>query len=153
MQINISDTKQVSMCSRCGMVLARRAERAPDDAASPAGDSGRAPRDSRPRTQPARWALISNHGAALAYVARHPDATLRQVAGAVGVTERSATAMLRDLREAGYVDARRVGRRNRYTVDLNRPLRRAAYQESTVGELLGALHALAPDTQEPARAI
>jgi len=32
-----------------------------------------------------RWRLFSNHGLVLAYILRHPDATLRQMAFAIGV--------------------------------------------------------------------
>lgn len=89
-----------------------------------------------------RWGLISNHGAALGVIARDPNITVREVAQAVGVTERSATNILRDLRDAGFVDVQRVGRRNYYSVKLEQRLRREGYQESTVGELLAALHAM-----------
>lgn len=89
-----------------------------------------------------RWGLISNHGAALGVLARDPKITVRDLAQQVGVTERSATNILRDLRDAGFVDVQRVGRRNLYSVNLEQKLRRAGYRESTVGELLEALHAM-----------
>ncbi|MDA0366648.1 MAG: helix-turn-helix domain-containing protein [Chloroflexi bacterium] len=89
-----------------------------------------------------RWGLISNHGAALGVLARDPNVTVRDLAQSIGVTERSATNILRDLRDGGFVNVRRVGRRNLYSVNLEQKLRRAGYRESTVGELLAALHAM-----------
>ncbi|MDA1003196.1 MAG: helix-turn-helix domain-containing protein [Chloroflexi bacterium] len=67
---------------------------------------------------------------------------MRDLAQSIGVTERSATNILRDLRDGGFVNVRRVGRRNLYSVNLEQKLRRAGYRESTVGELLAALHAM-----------
>jgi DNA-binding transcriptional ArsR family regulator len=72
------------------------------------------------------WTLLTNHGAALLYVAEHPDATIRAVADAIGVQERAAARILSQLREAGYLTAQRVGRRNVYQLHLSVPLRHDA---------------------------
>lgn len=115
-----------------------------DRAGAPsAADEGREDRRAH------RWGLISNHGVALGVLARDPHVTVREVAQAVGVTERSATNLLRDLRDAGFVDVRRVGRRNVYSVNYEQQLRRDGYVESTVGELLAALHAMTDLDAEP----
>ena len=124
-----------------------------DMTSSNAGDPsrpGRTPARSRRADREAavrslRWALVSHHGAVLGVLAQKPDVTVREVAATIGVTERSATNILRDLRDAGYVDARRVGRRNIYTVNTAQRLRRPEYSASTVRELLAALHALDAD--------
>jgi hypothetical protein len=84
----------------------------------------------------ARWALLTNHGAALLYVARHPNATVREVGDGVGITERAAARILRDLRDARYLHATRTGRRNSYEVDHSRPLRHTATQHRQVSDLL-----------------
>jgi DNA-binding MarR family transcriptional regulator len=62
------------------------------------------------------WKLISSHGLVLAYVDRHPEATLRQIAQDVGLTERRVMELLVDLRKAGLISTRRSGRRNSYQV-------------------------------------
>lgn len=85
------------------------------------------------------WALLTNHGAALLYVARHPNATVRQVGDGVGITERAAARILRDLRDVGYLQATRVGRRNSYQVDPSRPLRHSATRDHQVSDLLVGL--------------
>ena len=63
------------------------------------------------------WTFLSNHGHVLVHLGRHPDARVRDIAGAVGITERSAQGILADLEASGYVTAMRVGRRNSYTVN------------------------------------
>src|SRR4051794_39649419 len=67
-----------------------------------------------------RWTFMTNHAAALLHVAEHPDSTIREVAASVGVTERAAARILKDLRDDGYLEVVRVGRRNAYNVDLSR---------------------------------
>lgn len=85
------------------------------------------------------WALLTNHGAVLLYVAEHADATVRQVGDGVGITERAAARILRDLREAGYLHATRVGRRNSYEIDRSQPLRHRAAGTARVSDLLCGL--------------
>jgi hypothetical protein len=85
------------------------------------------------------WALLTNHGASLLYVARHPNATVRQVGDGVGVTERAAARILRDLREEGYLKTTRVGRRNSYEIDASLPMRHSATRHRQVADLLVGL--------------
>ena len=66
------------------------------------------------------WAFLSNHGAALVYLVTYPDSTIAHLALAVGVSERTAVRLARDLRAGGYLIATRAGRRNSYIVDLGR---------------------------------
>jgi DNA-binding IclR family transcriptional regulator len=61
-----------------------------------------------------RWLLVSRHGLALLQIARNPTSSAREVAEAIGITERQAQRLLRDLLEAGYVRKRSSGRRNQY---------------------------------------
>lgn len=90
-----------------------------------------------PKPQVSRqWTLLSNHGHVLVYIHRHPDARVRDVAAAVGVTERTAQSILTDLVSAGYLIADRVGRRNTYTVDRRLRLRHPEEQSTAVGDLL-----------------
>lgn len=87
----------------------------------------------------ARWTLITNHGACLIYVTKRPEATIREIADAVGITERAAARILRDLREARYIEAKRVGRRNVYQVSPDRPLRHQVSEDAQVTDLLDGL--------------
>ena len=85
------------------------------------------------------WTLISSHGAVLIEVARDPDLPVREIAGRVGLTDRHAYRMLADLCDEGYLVRERVGARNHYRVDPNRPLRHPTIADHRVGELLVAL--------------
>jgi hypothetical protein len=85
------------------------------------------------------WALLSTHGLVLLAIARRPDARLRDIAHAVGITPRAAQATVNDLVAAGYVERHRDGRRNRYLVHGERALPHPTTRDHDVAELLGGL--------------
>jgi DNA-binding transcriptional ArsR family regulator len=69
--------------------------------------------------QPRRWGFLTTHALILIYVTQHPHMTVREIALAVGVTERAAHSALQDLREAGIIERERVGRNNNYSVNFD----------------------------------
>jgi DNA-binding transcriptional ArsR family regulator len=83
------------------------------------------------------WTFLSNHGHVLVCLAQNPDARLRDVAQAVGITERAVQKIVSDLEAAGVVERERDGRRNRYRLHTERPLRHPIEAHRTVGALLG----------------
>jgi predicted transcriptional regulator len=82
---------------------------------------------------------LTNHAHVLTCVAHDPGVRVRDIAAAVGITERAAHRILSELVEEGYVQRQRVGRRNRYQVVPELPLRHPLAQEREVGDLLGVL--------------
>ena len=86
------------------------------------------------------WTFLTNHAHVLVVVRRQPQARLRDIAEAVGVTERAVQLILGDLEAAGYVQREKVGRRNAYVV-LGGPLRHPLEQGRAVEDLLAALDA------------
>ncbi|HVC69401.1 MAG TPA: helix-turn-helix domain-containing protein [Acidimicrobiales bacterium] len=84
----------------------------------------------------AEWGFLTNHARALLFIASDPEARLRDLAVALGVTERTAYGIVADLTAAGYVVKERDGRRNRYHIQGELPVRDSAIRERTVGELL-----------------
>jgi len=80
--------------------------------------------------------FLTNHAHVLLAVAESPDARVDDIASRVGITNRQALSILRDLEEAGYLLRHRVGRRTHYTLDPDRPFRHPALSEHTVAELL-----------------
>jgi DNA-binding transcriptional ArsR family regulator len=90
------------------------------------------------------WTFLTTHGRTLLFIARHPDARLRDIAANLGVTERTVTAAVRDLADAGYVTKHRQGRRNRYEVQHSMPLHDAPGGRRTVDDLLKALSDVEP---------
>jgi DNA-binding transcriptional ArsR family regulator len=87
----------------------------------------------------ARWDFLTNHAHVLICVAHDPGIRLRDIAAAVGITERAAHRILSELVEDGYVIRERHGRRNRYKVKAELPLRHPLVQEREVGDLLNVL--------------
>jgi hypothetical protein len=87
----------------------------------------------------ATWSFLTNHARVLVCIAHDPGIRLREIAQTVGITERSAFAIVGDLAEAGYVVKQRDGRRNRYEIQVHLPLPEAVTRESTIGEILDLL--------------
>ena len=80
-----------------------------------------------------RWSVFTHHGHVLLFLARNPDARVRDIAQAVGVTPRTTQVILRDLRDAAYITSPIEGRRSHYAVVDDTPLRHAAETGLTVG--------------------
>lgn len=74
-------------------------------------------------TERPRWTFLTNHGHVMVCIAQNPDVRLSEIAQQVGIGERAAHRLVQDLVDGGYVIRRKVGRRNVYEVDLDRPLR------------------------------
>jgi DNA-binding transcriptional ArsR family regulator len=85
------------------------------------------------------WSFLTNHARALLCIADDPELRLRDLAETLGVTERSAYAIVNDLTEAGYIVKERDGRRNRYKIQRHLPLPELTSRERTVGEVLNLL--------------
>lgn len=69
------------------------------------------------------WTFLSNHSHVIICLAGDPEVRMRDVAVAVGITERAVIRIVTELEEAGYIRKERVGRRNRYTILLDKNLR------------------------------
>ena len=89
--------------------------------------------------QAGTWTFLTNHAHVLLAIAAAPDLRLRDIADQVGITERSAVSIITDLVEAGYVERRKTGRRNRYVLRDNEPLRHPLEAHHNVGRLLEAI--------------
>jgi len=92
------------------------------------------------------WTLLTSHGHVLVEIARNPEARIRDLAEAAGITERAAASIVADLDTAGYVTRSRVGRRNRYAVHLDLPFRHPAQRDLRVGPFLELLADLPSET-------
>ena len=82
------------------------------------------------------WTFLGNHGHVVLQLAKNPDVRLAELASLVGVTERHARAIVNDLREAGYLEVEKIGRRNSYRIIETKPLRHSAEADKTLGDLL-----------------
>jgi DNA-binding transcriptional regulator YhcF (GntR family) len=85
------------------------------------------------------WNFIANHGLVLLYVSRYPQCTMRQMAAALGVTERSIQRTLEDLAKEGYVSWLRTGKGNIYKIDHTRELKHKLTRDTEVKDLIKLL--------------
>ena len=87
------------------------------------------------------WTLLTGpgHGHVLVEIARNPEARMRDISVAAGITERTAQAIVADLETAGYITRTRIGRRTRYTVNPDSLFRHSAQEGLRVGPFLALL--------------
>jgi predicted transcriptional regulator len=85
------------------------------------------------------WSFLTNHARVLLRIAQDPGARLRDIAGNLGITERSAYGIVTDLTSAGYVVKHKDGRRNRYQIQGHLPLPDPVVQEPAIGDVLAVL--------------
>jgi DNA-binding MarR family transcriptional regulator len=83
-----------------------------------------------------RWTFLSNHAHVLVCLARDPEVLLREVAKSIGITERAVQKIVSDLEVEGLVKRYREGRRNRYELHLERPLRHPIERHRRVSDLV-----------------
>jgi DNA-binding Lrp family transcriptional regulator len=80
--------------------------------------------------------FLTNHAHVLVCLARDPRARLRDVAQRVGISERATQRIIAELEATGILRRFREGRRNRYEIDREQPLRHGLEDHRTIGELL-----------------
>jgi DeoR/GlpR family transcriptional regulator of sugar metabolism len=85
------------------------------------------------------WTFLTNHAHVLFCLSRDPEVRMRDVADAVGITERAVQRIVAELEEAGYLRRERDGRRNRYLLQAERPLRHPIEKHCQVSRLLAVL--------------
>ena len=94
------------------------------------------------------WNFITNHGLVLLYISRNQQCTMREIATAIGVTERSVQRLLKDLEVEGYVTWQGTGKGNIYRMNHTRPLRHELTKDSVVRDLLSLLEHAKNHTSE-----
>ncbi len=85
------------------------------------------------------WTFLSNHAHTLFVLARDPEARLRDVAELVGITERAVQRIVADLETKGYLKREKIGRRNRYRIHPQLPLRHPIEAHRSISDLLRLL--------------
>jgi DNA-binding Lrp family transcriptional regulator len=85
------------------------------------------------------WTFLTNHAHVLLSIARDPEIRLRDLAAAVGITERAAHRIVVELEEGGYISRERTGRRNHYELHTDVPLRHPIERHRTVAALIALL--------------
>jgi len=85
------------------------------------------------------WTLLTDRARVLLAIADDPEIRLRDIAATLGITERTARAIVTDLASAGYVIRHKDGRRNRYQIQGRLLLPGPASQQPAIGKLLDLL--------------
>lgn len=94
----------------------------------PAGPDGRS------------WTFLTNHTHVLVAISRNPELRQREISSLVGITEGAVQRILNDLEADGYLARERVGRRNRYVVIGDRPLRHPLENGHTIEEIIDTVN-------------
>jgi predicted ArsR family transcriptional regulator len=85
------------------------------------------------------WKFVTNHALVLAYLAKHPQVTARELSNSIGITERAVRKIIADLETEGYFRKEKEGRRVRYHVNPKLPFRHHTQKGKAIKIFLGAL--------------
>lgn len=95
-----------------------------------------------------KWTFITNHAAVLSVISRNAMITAHELALEVGISERAIRRIISELHDAGYITKKKEGRRIRYQVKHQAPLRHRSHGDKAVGDLLKVLNAHRKDTKK-----
>jgi DNA-binding transcriptional ArsR family regulator len=95
--------------------------------------------ESAPPNAQSRWTFLTNHTHILLCLARDPELRIRDIAELVGITQRAVQRILVELEEGGALTHTREGRRNRYQVNLDCPLRHPLEAAHLLRDVLATL--------------
>ncbi len=85
------------------------------------------------------WKFVTNHALVLCLIAQQPRITAREISATLGITEKTTRSIITDLETEGYVARNREGRRTRYSIDLQLPLRSELPSNRAISELMELL--------------
>jgi DNA-binding Lrp family transcriptional regulator len=91
------------------------------------------------RVMAKKWNFLSNYGLILTHLFQNPRATLREIARGTDLTERAVYQIVRDLEEGGFIEKKRVGRRNIYNINEGALFSYPVYGELNVAQMITAL--------------
>ena len=86
------------------------------------------------------WTFLTNHAHVLICLSRDADMRLRDLAQAVGITERAVHRIITNLEEEGYLTISKEGRRNHYIVHLHHPMRHPVEAGASLDDLVRFLN-------------
>jgi len=82
------------------------------------------------------WTFLSNHAHVLLCIARNPEITMKSISELVGITERAVQRIVADMVQQEYLRRVKDGRRNRYTISAQKPLRHPIEAHRNVDAIL-----------------
>ena len=84
-----------------------------------------------------QWYLYSSHGTVLIHIAANPQCTIRDIADAMFLTQRTVWGVIGDLKRPGMLTIRKSGRRHHYTVNLDAPFSHPTVRGYALRDILG----------------
>jgi DNA-binding transcriptional ArsR family regulator len=85
------------------------------------------------------WKFLTNHALVLCLIAQQPRITARDISSAIGITEKATRNIINDLEADEYITKKKEGRRVRYRIDPDMPLRHDLQHDKAIGDLLEVL--------------
>ena len=85
------------------------------------------------------WKFLTNHALVLCIIAQQSRITAREISATIGITEKATRNIINDLTTDRYITKKREGRRIRYRIDPDMPLRSETQRDTAIGDLLGLL--------------
>lgn len=96
-----------------------------------------------------QWSLLTPHAHVLLCIANDPDTRVREIAEAVGISERGAHQIVADLVDAGFIRRARIGRRNHYAIEEKSTLKHGPVKHRRIGSIVALL---GPEPTRPSTA-
>jgi len=104
------------------------------------------------KRMPKKWNFLSNYGLVLTHLFQNPRATLREIAHGTNLTERAVYQIVRDLEEGGFIEKKRVGRRNVYTINESALFSYPVYGALNIAQMITALRRILEERRSTAPA-
>lgn len=82
---------------------------------------------------------MTNHAHVVIALSRDSEMRQKDIAYHVGITVGAVHRILHELEDAGYVKSERIGRRNRYEVLTDQPLRHPLENQHSINDLITSL--------------
>lgn len=95
---------------------------------------------SPPPAEERAFTYLTNHAHVLVALDAEPELRVRDLAVAVGITERAVQRIMADLEAEGVLEKERLGRRNAYRLNRKSRLRHPLEGHCTIGGLLAWVH-------------
>ncbi|MDC0535185.1 winged helix-turn-helix transcriptional regulator [Francisellaceae bacterium] len=86
-----------------------------------------------------KWTFLTNHAHILFLIHKKQSITIRQMAIQIGITERAVLRIIGELANDNYLSVKKEGRRNTYTINLEKQLRHNLEHHCSIEKLLNAL--------------
>ena len=90
--------------------------------------------------EPGSWTFLTNHSHVLLSLYKDQSMTMRDIAVEVGITERAVQRIIADLHADGYIEIKRNGRKNSYSISTGLKLRHPLEKHKTVGDLIDTVY-------------